>query len=310
MLHCTKDEVMMLLYDGLLLKIGFTERDIADFDKYYKIAGHIAEPFSQRLVKGGQKPAELLVHLHKKTEELLENHTADMLLLLLATSYLHDEYEKKALPDKLFFDTMCDLKIKLSECYDTYGIFGCFCADWMAGYFRLERFALGRLQYDVTSYKGEEIRIGEYKVSEGDFAPFCHIPSGSPLTYEDYTESFRLAHEFFADKIRPDGILPILCDSWMLYPPYFKLFKEGSNSCRFVSHFFIYSQRSTEKFLEAWRIFNTNNTDNPSILPNKTGLQRAFIDYIKGGGSFGYAEGVILFDGKNILSENQYRKGK
>ena len=50
----------------------------------------------------------------------------------------------KSLQESLF-----DLKWKAMECRKVYGVWGNFTQDWFAGFLRMERFTLGRLQFEI-----------------------------------------------------------------------------------------------------------------------------------------------------------------
>jgi len=59
------------------------------------------------------------------------------------------------LTDELFWDTIADLKFKLIECHDVYGIWGTFVASWYPWFYTMHRFKLGRLQYEAVHFSGD-----------------------------------------------------------------------------------------------------------------------------------------------------------
>ena len=153
-------------------------------------------------------------------------------------------------------------------------------------------------QYNCGVYV---VTVDDFTLNKGDFVLRCHIPSGGPLKPELCRESFQIAYEFFTDRLK-DGILPIVCRSWLLYPDYTDVFGENSNTVDFAKNFKIISVHETEGFDEAWRVFGVDYEGDVSKLPTDTTLQRNFIEYIKEGKAFGGGTGVLLFDGKEVLT--------
>lgn len=146
------------------------------------------------------------------------------------------------------------------------------------------------------------MKIGDYIINKGDFVLKCHIPSGAPLLREQCLESFKMAYEFFKEKIK-DNILLIQYGSWLLFPDYQPVFKENSkNIYAFAQNYHIYGSKYYDEFRNGWRIFNVPVTEeNINELPTDTRLQRGFLQYLKNGGKHGDGLGVILFDGVKIL---------
>ncbi|MBR3941978.1 MAG: DUF5596 domain-containing protein, partial [Clostridia bacterium] len=76
---------------------------------------------------------EIIKRLAEKSD--VHEYSAMMVFLLLATRRTHMLYKQKNIPDKIFYDTMQDLKYKLFECRDNHGIWGTFVPDWYMGIF-------------------------------------------------------------------------------------------------------------------------------------------------------------------------------
>jgi hypothetical protein len=92
---------------------------------------------------------EYIEHL-QKVSDLSEIHrySVDMVFILLCARPLCYIYRKKGLGEELFIETMMDAKYKLMECKAVHDIWGTFVITWYKGFFTLDRFKLGRLQYD------------------------------------------------------------------------------------------------------------------------------------------------------------------
>ena len=112
--------------------------------------------------------------------------------------------------------------------------------------------------------------------------------------------SIHRAWEVFPE-FRKDGYLPILCHSWLFYPDYAPVFGSQSGVGMFRGLWRIYAVGQQEQFNDCWRVFSMDMPEDVNLLPRNTRMQRAFADYIAGGGSFGDACGIILYDGEKIL---------
>ena len=120
----------------------------------------------------------------EKISQILEIHefTVELLLFICLSKHLKELYLEKGIATEYYRKSMADLKYKLDECLLVYGIVGSFVAKWFVGFFKLNRFGIGRLQFEVipfgTSYNKKGITLTpETKVLN------IHIPrSKEPLT--------------------------------------------------------------------------------------------------------------------------------
>lgn len=290
-----------MLAENLMSEIGFTEDEQHEYHKYKNMIGNRIDDYAEAYMSGKISFNEALEEVHKFQSCKLHEYTIDLLFILECTSYLQEKYEADGISQNIFIDTMKDIKYKLGECIRVKNIFGNFVVKWYEGFFCLKRIALGRLQYEISVYDENEITINGYKIHKGDFILGCHIPSAGPLKPELCIESFKMAYDFFRDKLKND-VLPIRCCSWLLYPPYKEVFGEKSNVTNFASNFEIVQVYDEEEFGDAWRVFGMDVNDDIDNLPNNTAMQRSFIRYIKSRHSFGVATGFVLFDGEKVLT--------
>ena len=82
----------------------------------------------------------------------VQEYTAELLIFLCLTRRLRQRYEERGIDPAIFERSVEDLRYKLEECKLVYGIVGSFVAEWFAGFFRLKRFGLGRLQFEVVDF--------------------------------------------------------------------------------------------------------------------------------------------------------------
>ena len=137
------------------------------------------------------------------------------------------------------------------------------------------------------------------KLKKGDVVYNCHIPSGSPLAPEAVMDSLRRAHAFYQPE---NGVLPVICHSWLLYPPHKKVFPPASNLLRFAEMFDVTESEVSPDYNDFWRIFHCPYHASLKNLPRRTELQRNFAAYLQQGNQMGLGLGVLLFDGKTILN--------
>ena len=218
-----------------------------------------------------------------------------LVLLLHCALDLRKAYAEKGLSDELYLETMQDLRCKLMECYRLHGVWGNGVLAWNRRFFRMERFQLGRLQFEVKPWTG--LGYEDYLI-EGQDAYWCHIPSSGPCTPEMVRNSLKRAYAFY----QRQGIWAVGCKSWMLYPPHFPLFKTGGNLDAFRRCFQVFHQVDREDNHDLWRIFGVDNETPLPLLPEETSLQRSFAPWLRQGNKMGTGVGVLLFDGENILT--------
>ena len=257
---------------------------MCDFkDKYGDLADLQAMLFDENV------PERDIVQKVKEKAEELEVHRFSLALyiLLCATELLFEKYRERNIDEAIFWDTIMDIKYKLDECKDVHGIWGIFVLFWYPGFYRMTRFAFGRLQFDLTTYKWEAYEKDGVIVTKGDSVLDCHIPSSGKLTKELAWDSYRRAVAFSGRRV-------IICDSWMLYPPQFDFLPTHSSILEFARDYDIIEQEDKPNFPNAWRIFGKHSSFPPKEWPIETSLQRAFRKRILEGFPVGDGRGVLI----------------
>ena len=225
-------------------------------------------------------------------------YSTTMLFLLYCAIPLRQKYRGIGLPENLFWETLQDLRYKLVECYSFHGEWGTFVPEWYRGFYLCERFSLGRLQYEksVFPYK-------EYKgiLKEGDRVYSCHIPSNGQLLETDVYLSLKKAYAFYRDELK-NGILPIVCHSWLLYQPLETAFMNSRNILRFRNLFDVIENTADLKNGDFWRVFYRDfSLQSLNEIEPTTSLQKNLKAYLLDGGTLGEGYGVLLFDGEKII---------
>ncbi len=231
---------------------------------------------------------------HLALKQSVCEYTAYMLLLICMAPELHKRYIQKGIEDKLFYETMRDLKYKLEECRLVHGKIGTFVPAWYKGFFEMKIFALGRLQFELN-HTWFDCTVDGVHIPKGTKVLSVHIPrTGTKLDHSLVSDSYKQAKEFFKDEF--DDNVIFICNSWLLYPWHREVLKDGSNLARFYDDFTIVSSGEYQNHSEVWRLFDCLYDGNPDKLPADSSLRRAYIERIKSGRPIGHGTGVIVFD--------------
>ena len=233
----------------------------------------------------------------------IKEYTLYFVFLVRAAEVMHDRYKERGLSEELFNNTIMDLKYKYDECVKCKEVHGTFVPWWNTGFYALTRFCFGRYQFDMSTYGGEDFTSSAgITIKKGDKTLGFHIPSsGVPLTDEVRLNSFKEAYKFFEDFRREDGLMIFECGSWLIYEEYKNFLPENSNTIKFINDFEIVSSEASDKFNDAWRIFDKYGYKSPKKWPEDTSMRRAFKNHVLSGGKTGHGHGIIVFDGEKIV---------
>lgn len=224
--------------------------------------------------------------------------------LIVASEKMLELYREKGIDEQIYWDSMMDLKYKFKECVDCKEIYGTFVGHWYTGFFQLNRFALGRFQFENSTFGAadEFTTSAGIKIKRGDKTVGFHIPSsGVPLTDEVRFDAYKKAYEFFKDQRREDGLIIFECGSWLLYEGNKEILPENSNTVKFINDFELIKSEPKDKFNDAWRIFAKSGYKSPKHWYDDTSMRRAFKQHVLNGGKTGSGHGVIVFDGEKIV---------
>lgn len=235
----------------------------------------------------------MIISLAQEVAQRLDMHryTAELLVFICLSRHLKELYRERGIDLKIFHNSMLDLKYKLAECKAVKGVIGSFVAFWFDRFFKLERFALGRLQFEVDGF-GHHYEKNGHLMTPDSKAINVHIPRTlTHLTPESCDEAFAMAKKFFADKVGEDT--PFICHSWMLYPGNRHILPETTNVHKFMSRFEVFDWGECPDHDDLWRIFDTDEKD-PARLPTDTTMRRAYVNHLKNGGILGWGHGIFF----------------
>ncbi len=235
----------------------------------------------------------LIISLAQDVAQRLDIHryTTELLIFICLSAHLKELYIESNIDLGIYYNTMLDLKYKLWECKAVKGIVGSFVAFWFDRFFKLERFALGRLEFEVDRFGRHYERDG-HTLTPDSYAINVHIPRTlTHLTPDSCDEAFSMAKSFFGDKV--DDPTPFICHSWMLYPDNRYILPEDNNVHSFMSRFDIFEFADDPKIEDLWRLFDTDEK-NPDLLVGDTRMKRAYIARLREGKPLGWGQGVFF----------------
>ena len=276
---------------------GYEQEDIdvllATFDKIFQ--NEKAKEYFEEAVMLYEKSIDCdygqIIDLADKAakEAYVYEYTAEILVFMCLTKKLKEYYIEKGVDLSIYDNTVQDIRYQMNDCKVTRNILGVIYIHWCIGFMKMERFAIGRFQYEIikfgTNYSkdGKEINA-EHKVLN------LHIPgSGEPLSEELALKSFEMAKEFYKGLI--DEPMAVKCGSWLLYPEHEQMLSHESNIYRFMQLFDIIDYGIKKNNGDLYRIFGTEEK-RVEYLPENTSLQRAYKKHLLNGGKTGYGVGV------------------
>lgn len=226
-------------------------------------------------------------------------HILNLLAWLQLIPYLEARYAAHGFSRELFLAALSDFPEKVKECKSVYGVCGVF-SRWFFLFFDLKVFSLGRLHFEIAALEADGCTIDGVTLHRGDTVLSCHIPAKGPLTPALCLDSLQQASDFFCT-LFPGRHLPVVCHSWLLYPPYLEqVFPEGSNLHLFASMFrILFVDQVGDQFPDCWRVFGKMHRQDTGDFPADTRLRRNFLDYMRSGGNFGSGYGILFFDRQN-----------
>ncbi len=224
-------------------------------------------------------------------EIYIYEYTAELLIFIMYTKKLKERYIEKGISEEIFDTTVKDFRYQMETCKRIKAIIGTECAPWCLGFVRMERFGLGRFQYEVIKFGLDYEKDGKV-LTPDSLVLNVHIPaSGQPLSEELALESFSLAKEFYKDIIGEP--FAFKCSSWLLYPEHEQMLDHNSNIYKFMKLFDYLGYGIKKHNGDLYRIFGTYEA-RPEYLPENTSLQRAYKKHLLNGGKTGYGIGVRL----------------
>lgn len=222
----------------------------------------------------------------------ISEYLGNALLMICLTKQLAVNYKNAGYSEELFHRTMQDILYKTLECKDVKGMYGIFVPDWYVHFFRLNLFAMQRLQFQLTPLHKEYTVNGEV-IPVGTPILSVHIPrTGTPMDHELVKQDYAEAAKLFKEHGRIERPV-FFCSSWLLFKKHREMLSEKSNIIKFMNDFTIVEEAEYPDYKDLWRLFDMEYTDVDS-LPADSSLRRGYIDLIRKGEKTGKAVGMFI----------------
>lgn len=198
----------------------------------------------------------------------------NLLMFLYFCEALHEKYQKYAIEDSVFYDTIEDI-VRWTNIYDSvYGKLGLEEINWLEYHMTCRIFKLGRLQFEM-----KENAVG------------IHIPEGEPLDYERCLQSFAYAQHFFEKHFPTFAYENFVCHSWLLDTGLRLLLGENSNIIKFQSLFEITSTDPGDAAIRYVFGWNQKRETIGELIP-KSSFAKRLQAYVLSGGTLYHGLGI------------------
>lgn len=196
-------------------------------------------------------------------------------------------YRNHHMRESIFWDSLRDIPIWCEDYLERFGKPGFIEWEWVGKTLRLEVVRLGRLQFEPDILHHDLLLPGK-SYSAGTPVLHVHIPAGEPLDIAAVQESMSRASGFFRNHFGHEAVL-FHCHSWLLSPDLIGLVPDNSRIMLFQKLFEVYATDGERQGEE--RIFGFLS-DDPSVYPETTSLQRTVKRHLLDGKSICMGAGV------------------
>lgn len=224
--------------------------------------------------------------------------TVHLLFLIHCTGYARENYRLAGISEEIFWDSMRDLKCKMQETRNVYGIWGVYCGPWLANFLRMKCFCLGRLQFELL-HSPVEAKIAGHFLKKDAPVINMHIPSFGKLAYPDVLDAYRRAADFFQAYFR-GGPIWFHCETWILYPSVNQLIPEG-NMRRFSQDFQVVHTCIDPNQDDRYRIFGLPPDVPIAAYPENNILQKRLKSWLLQGNRMGVGSGVFIWKDQEVI---------
>ena len=227
--------------------------------------------------------------------------TVHQLFLIYCAEETKARYEKAGYSENLYWDAMKDLKYKMEETQQVYGVWGVYCGPWLSSFILLKCFCLGRLQFEILPSKFH-YELAGHTLHPHESVVNVHIPSFGRLAHEDVLDAYSRAAKFFGHLFQ-DGAVWFHCETWMLYPQVNALLPAG-NMKRFSEDFDIVHACIDPNQDDRYRVFMQPPDVPITEYPEKNTLQKNLKAWLLEGNTMGVGFGLFLWkDGEVVPHE-------
>lgn len=270
------------------------EKVLANAEAAEKFGGLLAEydknllcPYEKMLAD--MKEISALVGVHE--------YTGALLLPLCLTKRAKAYYAEKGYDESIWKTTFSDLRYKAVECKLVHNVWGTVAGTWFAKFFHLSGFGFEKLQFHISNfgaYSGGKSLTFNGKEFTPDYKILAvHIPrTGTPLDKEGKERAYRQAKAFYNEHFEK-GEVTFFCRSWLLFPKHKEILNPASNLYSFINDFTLIESGEYADYSQLWRLMDGNYADWRE-MPQKSSLQRAYVEMVKNGEKTGWGFGYFV----------------
>ena len=226
-------------------------------------------------------------------------YTVHQLFLIYCADETYAWYQAAGHTQALYWDAMKDLKYKMEETHQIYGVWGVYCGRWLSSFILLKCFCLGRLQFEILPSEFH-YELAGCTLQPRDPVVTVHIPSFGRLDYGEVVDAYSRAAQFFAPRF-PTGAVWFHCETWILCPEVNELLPEG-NLKRFSRDFHIVRACVDPNVDDRYRVFMQMPGVPVADYPEKNTLQRNLKAWLLEGNQMGLGFGLFLWKNGEIVS--------
>jgi hypothetical protein len=264
-----------------------------------KIYNSEGKTLFEKLVQDYQKDyrisASAMTDLSKEISKLsgVDEKQCNLIMYMGLADSLKKHYIAKGYPLENYNDTIKELKCKLSECHDCFGVWGMRACPVTNTHFVMTRFGMGVFQFEIIKL-GKTVVVDGVELKPDDKVINIHIPAlGVPLTAEAREQSYLRAKEFFKGYFEGKDKIPFYCHTWLLFKKHKQMLKPTSNIVSFMDDFSWLEDYDYPDYNETWRIFGRTFTTIEE-MPKENSIQKAYAQLIENKETTGGAEGIFL----------------
>lgn len=218
---------------------------------------------------------------------------------LLQAEQAYTEYQKRGIPDEIYYDTMRDITVWVNTLQAEENIVGLAEISWLRHTLYLNLFKIGRLQYQF--FTANHLLSGlsprtQYPIKSGEAVLNIHIPAGGRLSLDDCRASLAAARDFFEKYYPQYDYKGFVCDSWLLDCHNADFMRPDSNIVRFRELFDTVYQTAAPMNEITRRLWGELTVSKSKIadFPAETDLQKRTKAYLLSGGKTGNGYGFIV----------------
>lgn len=226
-------------------------------------------------------------------------YTIHLLFYVLCAEETKQRYIQRGISLDIYRSSMLAMKWKMQKTHKLYGVWGSGWAAWFRPFFLLQRFGIGRLEFELSPSL-VDYSNGGHSVRKGDTVVNVHIPAAGALNHSLVLESYHQAAQFFRENFL-DGVVPFQCGSWLLYPPVLAMVPQG-NLWAFSQDYDIVLTEDVSPEDDRWRVFHVPESVPVEAYPEETTLQRRLKRWLLEGNAMGSGLGMFFYDSDGVVS--------